>query len=264
MSLSFPRHEADDIRLELSPLSEVVCQVRFPPILRIGRDEPVDFQEAVRHRFPLLETEFGVAFQVDISSGVPHQLSQSLDAPRLHRFISADRTKTVTLASDFFALSTTHYDVWESFTSDLKMIHDAVDSIYQPSFATRIGLRYINLLRPGRLGLPGIREVMRLIRAELTSAFYAPVWSEPTEMSCQLVLENEGGALSLRFGQRNDLDEPLVALDLDYYEEGQLPIDDLVSRCDRFHAIIYDAFRWSINPEAMDVFKPVPKGGIVS
>ena len=31
-----------------SPLVEVICQLRFPAILSIGANDPVDFQEAIR------------------------------------------------------------------------------------------------------------------------------------------------------------------------------------------------------------------------
>ena len=34
-------------------LAEVICQLRFPEILTIGANVPVDFQEAIREDFPL-------------------------------------------------------------------------------------------------------------------------------------------------------------------------------------------------------------------
>jgi uncharacterized protein (TIGR04255 family) len=44
--LYFP--EVDDIRLQRVPLTEVIGQVRFPPILRIANENPVEFQEKIR------------------------------------------------------------------------------------------------------------------------------------------------------------------------------------------------------------------------
>ena len=35
-----------------NPLAEVICQLRFPEILSIGANLPVDFQEAIRDEFP--------------------------------------------------------------------------------------------------------------------------------------------------------------------------------------------------------------------
>src|SRR5256885_3722562 len=38
-----------------APLTAVICQLRFPPILRIESTVPADFQERVRTQFPLLD-----------------------------------------------------------------------------------------------------------------------------------------------------------------------------------------------------------------
>ena len=35
-----------------APAHEVICQLRFPPILSINTTEPADFQEAIRTEFP--------------------------------------------------------------------------------------------------------------------------------------------------------------------------------------------------------------------
>ena len=40
---------------EKAPLIQVVCQLRFPPVLRIESQIPADFQERIRARFPLFE-----------------------------------------------------------------------------------------------------------------------------------------------------------------------------------------------------------------
>lgn len=48
-----------------SPLVEVVCQLRFPTVLRIEAEVPSAFQEAVRSRFPLFDRQ---------ASSVPHKV----------------------------------------------------------------------------------------------------------------------------------------------------------------------------------------------
>jgi uncharacterized protein (TIGR04255 family) len=263
MTLAFP-HQDDDIRLKRSPLAEVVCQVRFPPILSIPERTPVAFQDRIRKRFPEYEVEEGIMFRVDVASGglsVPAIPQQS--ATRTYKFSSRKRATVATLAIDFFALSTSRYIVWEEFANDLRLLTDAARGIYDPSHATRIGLRYINHLVPANLGLESVGAVIDLLQPELTTLFRTSVWDEPSEASVQLVLNDEevGGRLGFRMGKRIDNLQPSLLLDFDYFEENEegLPLEELVERCDRYHRVIYNAFRWSIAADGLDVFEPVPK-----
>jgi len=53
--LRFPVQK--DVRLLKSPLNEVICQVRYPPVLRIAEENPIGFQERLRGQFPELRVE---------------------------------------------------------------------------------------------------------------------------------------------------------------------------------------------------------------
>ena len=61
MILNFP--EKQEIKLKTAPLDEVICQVKFSPILSIAKELPTDFQEAIRNRFPGFEIQQGVVSQ---------------------------------------------------------------------------------------------------------------------------------------------------------------------------------------------------------
>lgn len=52
--MAFP--EVPRVFYEISPLDEVICQFKFPPILRIEADLPAAFQEQVRGEFPLFDS----------------------------------------------------------------------------------------------------------------------------------------------------------------------------------------------------------------
>jgi uncharacterized protein (TIGR04255 family) len=259
MPLNFPHQP--DVRLMRSPLTEVVCQVRFPPILRIGSEEPIAFQERVRRRFPRLESEQGFLFQLQFSDAgmTPPPAAQS--TARLYRFRSVDGFTSITLANDFYALSTERYTVWEDFANDLALAHDSVQGVYEPGFSTRLGLRYVDQLAASRLGLEGFDGVVDLLRPELTSLLRVDAWTAAVEMLCQLLIPDHEGNLGLRFGTRIVDDERVFVLDFDYYDDRELPFEGLIERCHRFHDLIYDAFRWCIKDEKLDVFGPVPKGG---
>lgn len=47
--------EFDRVIYEYNPLFEVVCQLTFPPILKISHQEPVEFQDEIRFQYPLVE-----------------------------------------------------------------------------------------------------------------------------------------------------------------------------------------------------------------
>src|SRR4051794_35988880 len=53
--MAFP--DAPRVLYEINPLDEVVCQLKFPPVLRIDAEMPVGFQEAIRAQFPLYRAE---------------------------------------------------------------------------------------------------------------------------------------------------------------------------------------------------------------
>lgn len=200
MPLRFPH--LPDLRLLRSPLTEVVCHVRFPPILRIANEVPTAFQERIRERFPRFETEEGFLFQLRFSGGGSTPAAAAQPMSRLFRFETADGRSAVTLSTDFYALSTSRYTVWEEFARDLALTQEAVQVVYEPGFSTRLGLRYVDLLTPSKLGLATFEEVLGLLRPELTSLFRVGVWDMPEELLCQLLLLDQEGNLGLRFGKR--------------------------------------------------------------
>lgn len=256
MALFFPH--VPDVRLENSPLVEVICQVRFPPILRIAKEEPSEFQEAVRDRFPELAPEQAVLLKIpEIGSGG----ELGVDAmPRLYRFRTADGTSSISLSSDFYALSTSKYTNWGDFGSDLGLAHDTARTVYKLPYATRIGVRYINRLTFENTGANDAAELLGIVRQELTALVTSEGWSAPQELLSQLVLLDEQAKLTFRTVYGTEDAKPFFVLDMDYFEEGKLPLDDLIERANRYHQKIYDAFRWSILPDKFAVFGPLENG----
>lgn len=255
MSLKFPIVE--DIPLSKPPLKEVICQVRFPPILGIARGEPVDFQEAIRERFPELEEEQTVQVRVIGSPG-----GQAADADvgtRVFRFGTADGGSQVTLSVDAFALATSKYTVWEDFAQDLDLAFRAAMSAYRLPYAKRVGLRYVNQFDSEHLGFKTFKELTELFRPDLVTLMATDAWDYPDELVSQILLSDGDGRLVLRVATRNPTGQPpIIVLDFDYYEEGSsIPLDDLSQRCTKYHDVIYRAFRWAIKPEMLEKFSPI-------
>jgi uncharacterized protein (TIGR04255 family) len=164
MSMHFPSRQ--DIRLERSPLTEVVCQLRFSPVLSIDRRPPSDFQERVRRRFPRYESSQAISIMVPpVSSG---QSPNAEPDARLHRFLTKDQRSAITLTVDSIALSTSAYGVWEHFLSDLSLAFDALQAVYNLQFFTRIGLRYVNQLTCKGTGTDSVEELGPVCKVRAT------------------------------------------------------------------------------------------------
>lgn len=258
MALHFP--ERPEVRLQRPPLVEVLCQVRYPPILRISKEEPIDFQERIRHRFPELEIEQPLKLNIPglVGSGLVSAEAQ----PRLYRFKAPDDQTAAALAVDFYALSTNRYRHWKMFAEDLSLVHDAVMSVYRPAYGTRIGLRYVNRLDPTTTDLVSAEQIFDLVRPELTALLRGSAWSEPSDFLSQLVLSDKAAKLTLRTAYGQEEGQPFLLLDFDYFEEGRVELTDLIQRCTRYHDAIYRAFRWSFVDESLEVFGPTEQGEV--
>src|SRR5713101_5111014 len=111
-----PFPETNRIIYEKSPLVDVVCQLRFPTILKIEAEQPVRFQEYVRADYPILKQ----MPPVDLSSGLPTEVAKLFSGQfpgvRLaYDFGSSDELWKVNLTNDFLALICTKYERWEGF-----------------------------------------------------------------------------------------------------------------------------------------------------
>jgi len=251
--LCFPQRE--DVHLQYAPLAEVICQVRFPPVLRIANEQPIAFQERIRRQFPQLAVEQGMVIRM-APLGAESPLAKP--EPRIFRFKSPDGHTVVSLAIGFYALSTTAYTHWADFLNLLQLVNQAACKVYDLPYAVRVGLRYINHLTLENTSSESIMEMWEILRPELTVLLRSDFWDEPVEMIDHLLLAGgENEQLTLRHGFRGGA-EPVFLLDFDYYSEGNIPLDNLTALCQRYHDVIYDAFRWCIRNEKLAVFAPIP------
>jgi uncharacterized protein (TIGR04255 family) len=251
--IRFPQQE--DVRLQRAPLAEVICQVRFPPILRIVNEVPVAFQERIRGSFPQFGVEKGMIVQMTRLGTEPPSAKPT---PHTFRFQSPDGHTLVSLALTFYALSTTSYTHWEDFLDLLQLVNRAAHEVYGLPYAERVGLRYINHLTLENTSTSSVAELWEILRPELTVLLKVNCWDEPLEMLNQLLLAGEENErLTLRSGFRGG-EEPAFLLDLDYYIEGNIPLENVPALCQRYHDAIYNAFRWCIREGKLAVFAPIP------
>ena len=66
--ICMPFPETDRVIYAHNPLEQVICQFRFPPILRIDSELPAQFQDRIRHEFPSLIEKSGLKLELQAFS----------------------------------------------------------------------------------------------------------------------------------------------------------------------------------------------------
>jgi uncharacterized protein (TIGR04255 family) len=122
-----------------NPLVEVICQLKFPPILKIESEPPAAFQESIRKEYPMMQE--GSSDQPPLPPPIAKLLGQAVPGffqGTSYTFLSEDGKWKVVLTREFLALSTGHYTRWEEFRLKLGVAVAALVAIYEPSFFVRV------------------------------------------------------------------------------------------------------------------------------
>jgi uncharacterized protein (TIGR04255 family) len=131
-------------------IAQVLCQVRFSPVLRLRQEDAViPFQDAVRDRYPDFRAEQAVGLII-----TPDGVSRQENPDRLWRFVSGDDGYAIVLTTDFVAVETSKYVDVDDLCSRLRDALALVQEHYAPAKATRVGLRFLNEVRFAQKDLP--------------------------------------------------------------------------------------------------------------
>lgn len=238
-----------------SPLIEVVCQIRFPSILKIALP-PIEFQERIRSRYP------GYKEKKDFSSFFPNAPDQVpiFNSPVVHEFGSADGTEVISLSQGFLALTCRRYQRWEDFSEKWQIAQDALVKSYQPTYIERVGLRYQDVISRKRLGIETVAW-KELLKPEIAGLL--GVWEEGSikELIAQNLLDIDGSNAQVRVVHGLfTLEDSEVAylIDTDFFHEGTLKIDDIKAELHGFNQSAGNLFRWCISPKLYAALAPEP------
>jgi uncharacterized protein (TIGR04255 family) len=257
--------ESDRVVYSRNPLFEVICQLRFPPILRISAEPPAAFQELIRGDFPLLSEKMP-----EIPAGVPAPVSLAIaeflkNAPRQqligYEFASPDQRWKVSLTRDFLALSASKYKRWEEFRDCFEKPLRALIKVYNPAFFTRVGLRYENLIRRSVLGLDAAEPWAKLIRPPIAGMLMDGLASNIEESVTQTLIKlpEYNGRVRITHGLARavDTDEESFLIDSDFFTEEQT-LDDATGILAYFNKQSGSLFRWCIEERLHAAMDPVP------
>lgn len=257
----FPR--SAHVIYEQSPLAEVICQLRFPPILRISSESPAMFQEQIRGAYPLFREKTGPA-PLSLPEGLAHVLQVDLSVvPRgqNYDFLSEDEYWTVGLTREFIALSTTNYDTWEDFRNHLRLPLSRLVDLYSPAFFSRIGLRYRNLIRRSQVGLdesPWADLLEPHIAGELKGPEVA-VKIKSAQRDILIATDVFDGDVRIRHGLVSDeKGEQCYTIDSDFFTTKRTDTGNAIEVLDEFNKIAGRLFRWCITDELHEALGPRP------
>jgi len=243
-------------------------KLRFPSILKITEQQPVEFHEKLRNDYPNLTISRPLQLSPQnllpgLDNKVFESLQQMLASETAYTFTTDDQRWKVSLTKDFIALSTNKYKKYEEFRERLQSITELFESIYKPSSYIRIGLRYQDLILPSTLGMKP--EWKRLIQKQLISELYLEEFDNSVKSFEKLiVLEFELGKANLRHGiviinepSRNLVNEPAYMIDIDFFTDDKIKgIENAYRHLDNFNKLSGKLFRWSITDELHNLLNP--------
>ena len=246
-----------------SQLGEVICQLRFPEILTIGANSPVDFQEAIRDEYPQYSVRKESA--APKITGTPGNLTlENQPQTPNYQFVSADGLWRVNLTSKFISLACARYTCWEDFAAKLDKPLAAFIKIYRPAYFERVGLRYMNFISRKALGLENTPY------SELIQPCYLGLLAEEDIAEASCTRSTVDAEIALRGGCRAKIhagpgmvkkngqpdNEVKFIFDQDLFMPGKVPVNLSAGALQTLHSQAYAIFRGAITDTLHDAMEP--------
>jgi uncharacterized protein (TIGR04255 family) len=250
-----PFPPAPRVRYRRTSLRDVVCQIRFTPVLRIEQESPATFQEAAR-RADFVGYERHEVASIPLISGLA--LPMPIRPQRIeHRFVTREKTSFIVLAQDFVAVSTSAYQGWETFKPHVELAVRSLIDAYEPAHATRVGLRYTNVIVRSDLGLEGVawRE---LLAPELLGMLASHDDVDGVSQQVTFAADASLARGRLAHGLVEFDDNTGYLIDTDYWRDGEISFADAIDVLDPLHARTWDTFAACLAPRLVEAMQPMP------
>ncbi len=253
-----PREEYDK-----NPLEEVICQLRFPTILKIGAAAPVEFQERIRKLYPNYE-EAVESLQIPRAlSELVSQLQISVPSisTKRYRFSTSDDSRSVVLTPEFLAFTEAKYQRWTTLKEQIQFVEREFRSVYSPEFYSRVGLRYRDKIVRSKLDLANV-DWRELLNPDLTGFLGDDAHAglvRKTRGEVEMALPGmEGDTITLRHGLIHDggLKEDVYVMDIDLHTQARSTPEDVYGILDRFNAVAGNFFRWAVGARLRNALVP--------
>lgn len=253
--------EIDRVVYKHNILFEVIFQARFPEILKISQEIPVEFQDIVRKEGYLEPVSDVTVF----SSNMPKEIEEIASTTKVFHFLSENKDWKVSLAKGFVALTFSgNYRIYADFRERLEKVLQIFNEFYKPAYFTRIGLRHKNIAN--KVSLPHAKQVVetyipKYIFPELDDAIAVDIETlqkisqfNDDEMKANVahILSNVSG----KFRQKQFTNEKSYMIDIDCYSESKTEgIENVLTKCDTFKRLNWYIFQWSITDALREIME---------
>ena len=250
-------------RYRNNPLAEVICQLRFPEILAVSAQPPVEFQEAIRKEYPgfIRRQEFPAP---RISGSGGNLTVQKQPPITNYQFSSPDGVWRVNLTGNFISLTCSRYTCWEDFAARLDKPLAAFIQLYKPAYFERVGLRYLNFISRSQLGLEGVPY-----RQLIAPCYLGPLAEEDVQedsasrcsVDAEMALRGgcrvklHAGPGLVKRGNQEDKEVKFI-FDQDLYMPGQLPLNLVAGALQTLHGQADSIFRGAITDKLHEAMEP--------
>ncbi len=261
------RRSRPALKLHQSPLVYVLAQARITPVLKMAVFVPEVQDRLRREGYPRF-----------VEGKVQEILFDPMTGPQVEAhprwdFQAKDRRTGIILTRTALVVQTNQYDTYEQFEAELERAIRIVGEVVQPSLIERLGLRYVDLIRP-RKG----ESCTKYLKSGLHGLSAEELGVKKAMLRSETVGDTAIGRLIVRCVQTMqaaplppDLwpatldfstitvppDELVTVLDLDHYTESPREFDaaSVLDTMRHLHDTLDGAFRAAVTPEAMKVWK---------
>jgi uncharacterized protein (TIGR04255 family) len=241
-------------------LATVIVQLRYRPVLKIEQGTDLGaFQDRIRSRFSGYEKTINQNIEIT-PAGV------NATTENAHRFpADGGEPTTVTVGPASFTIEYTKHHSRSVLVDDLRLVMSALEMVYAPIVPTRLGVRYINLIKKADIGKDLGRS---LAWSDLLSEGFASVPGNLTKLDddtlfvTEVDASHQRGRMTLRYGVMAELVPQGAAppirgplhfrLDTDRYVDTAFKSSDVVPLATDFVQDIYDLFRKAAGPALLE------------
>jgi uncharacterized protein (TIGR04255 family) len=241
------------------PLVLAICQVRYATELRVTDPTVVSrYQDAIRSELPVASQAQALGVHIPLGIGT----AQIKQGTQWH-FTDLEDVWKVVVAPNFLTLETRRYSSFGDFLGRLRRVLDAFRQEVAPAVVTRLGLRYINEIRPGHA------RWVEVVSPELLGPLAVPELSVAVNHSLQQIQlrypDNQGINLNHGLIPAGNAVQPRAGeqlppgsfylLDFDTFRDFAVPLafildtSRICAEIEEFNKVVYRLFRWAIRSD---------------